>query len=348
MGKNLVIYATFGEGHKRAAWSLKKFLNAPCRDLLEFCPPFIKKIYSTTYTIITDKFTFIWQILFNSSKNKFVNHVLGIIHRYIFSSLFKYLEQEKFEAVIVTHFFPLQLISSVKQKLGLKIITIITDLRVHPLWINDNVDFYFAAVKETKEDLVKLGIDEKKIVVGAVPVREGFLKTPLDDDVRNKFSIDNRPVLFFVSSLRGNFPYLKDLISHLQDDFNSFVIYGKNEKLKEDLQRLTSPSLRILPFYEEIWELFGVSSIIISKPGGLTVFEGIYMKKPFIFTHYIPGQEEENMKLLSKYGIAKYADNEDELLDAIHYFQARFDEIKNNYPIEVKDIRPVLEAVLAA
>ena len=35
----------------------------------------------------------------------------------------------------------------------------------------------------------------------------------------------------------------------------------------------------------------------------MTVFEGIYKTTPFVFTHYIPGQEKQNMDLLVEKGV---------------------------------------------
>ncbi|MCK5493223.1 MAG: hypothetical protein KAJ14_08945, partial [Candidatus Omnitrophica bacterium] len=125
-----------------------------------------------------------------------------------------------------------------------------------------------------------------------------------------------------------------------------FVIYGKNNELKQYLEKNRSSNLRAFSFYEEIWELFFLSSVIITKPGGLTIFEGIYNRKPFIFTHYIPGQEKENMDLLIKHGIAKFVRNESELIEAIKCFGKKSDDIRDNYPIKIEDIRlPFIELI---
>lgn len=345
MGKTLLIYASFGEGHKQAAAALQEFLDAPCHDLLSFCPRGIRNIYSAGYSAVTNKFPLLWKVLFEFTKFKKGHFVINWIHRIIFSSLYRYLEETKPKTVITTHFFPLPLIAEWKEKLDLKIIAIVTDLRVHPLWIHNSTDYYFAAAQETKNDLIRMGIKEDKIIVGFLPLREGFLETRGGKDLRNKFYFDQKPCLLFICSVRGFFPFLKELIFYLKDSFNIFIIYGRNKKLKKYLESLNYNSLRIFPFYKNIWELFQISSVIITKPGGLTVFEGLYKKKPFIFTHYIPGQERENMDLLIKYKIAGYAKNKREFIDALTYFQEKEREWENNYPIQIKDIREVLAKI---
>lgn len=342
--KILLVHAGFGQGHKKAALSLEAYLNCPCFDLLDFCPPIIKRIYSQGYIIVTEKFAFLWKIIFSFSRNNFIAFMLGTIHRILFFRFYDYLRREKFDAVVTTHFFSLQILSTVKEELNLKLITIITDLGVHPLWIRSNVDIYFAAIEETKAQLLTLGVCPGKIIVGAVPLREGFLRNIPLPELRRKFSLDDRPGVVFVSSVSGHFRLSDYLLDALEKEFNIFVIYGKNKTLAKRLRR--RPAVRMFSFWEEMWELFSLSSVVIGKPGGMTVFEGIYKRKPFIFTHYIPGQEKENMDLLIKYGVARFAANEGQLLSAIRYFAAESESLARNYPLKVRDIRFDLEGLI--
>jgi hypothetical protein len=62
---------------------------------------------------------------------------------------------------------------------------------------------------------------------------------------------------------------------------------------------------------------------------------------------YIPGQEEENMNLLIRYGIGKFASNTEEFLEALSYLKAREKELKDRYPLVVKDLRSILKKYLA-
>ena len=346
MAKIVIVYASFGEGHKKGAEALKYLPDASICDLLNFTSPLLRKVYSLSYLIITQYFPFLWRVLFFFAKIKFFSSCVNKINRLIFSSFFKYLEKRRPEIIIVTHFFPSSLISPIKKKINFKVISVITDLRVHPLWVAGCVDHYFAALKVTRQDLIDLGVAMDKITVGFVPLREGFLKDIPLESLRKKFYLGARPSLIFVSSSRGSFPYLKKSIQTLLKSFNIFLIYGRNLKLKNHLERLNSPHLRFFSFYDEIWELICASSLIVSKPGGMTIFEGLYKKKPFVFTHYIPGQEKENMRLLIKEGIAKFARGGKQLTNAIYYFNEIGSKLSDNYPIEVKDIRKPLSSLI--
>ncbi|MBU2102257.1 MAG: hypothetical protein ABH865_06130 [Candidatus Omnitrophota bacterium] len=343
--KTLLIHASFGEGHKKAALALQDYLNAPCEDLLNFCPRFIRRIYISGYTGVTDHLPWIWQLFFVTTRSKILDHILAIGHKIIFSSFFSFLTKEKPHVIVSTHFFPFPFLAQLKQKLNLRIISIVTDLRVHPLWAHPAVDYHIVATAETKQDLINLGIPSEKIIYGYVPLREGFLKSEDSARLREKFSLDNKPCILFISSMRGKFPYLEEIIPELAGAFNIFIIYGNNHNLKNRIQQLNLSSVRLIGFSESIWELFDLASIIVTKPGGLTIFEGLYKKKFFVFTHFIPGQEEENMDLLIRYKVGSFARSAGELDSAIRFFK----DVKNrdeSYPLRVADVRDILKSLI--
>jgi len=342
----LVVHAGFGEGHKKAARAIADAIGAKECDLLDFSSPFIKRIYSASYLFTTQYFPYLWQTAFASTKSDFFSSWLNRLHRRTFSSLFTYLRKHKPKIIITTHFFASNLLGFIKYELNFKAISIITDLRVHPLWVNKCIDYYFVALDTTKRDLIKLGVRGDRITTGFVPVRKGFLKKLSEQELQKKFYLRARPSIMFVSSLRGRFPFFKKSVKSLLKNFNIFVIYGRNKKLRRYLESIGSPYIRFFSFYDEIWDLVSLSFVIIAKPGGLTVFEGIYKRKPFIFTHYIPGQEKENMDLLISYGVAKFVRNEDELIAAINYFKNKQDQLKEKYPLEVKNIKEPLQNLI--
>ncbi len=346
MDKILLIYASFGEGHKRCAYSLKDYLNAPCVDLLDFSYPFLKKLYIFLYLTVTERLPYFWNFIYASTRSSHLRFLVNQIQEFLFFPFFEYLRKTRPKVIITTHFFPLGFIDKLKKELNIKVITIVTDIRAHPIWANSCVDMYFVAHEETKKDLIKLNIEPSKIISGYVSLRQGFLNMPRHISIKEKFSLDEKPAILFMSSLRGNFPDADEIISEIKDKFNIFFIYGKNLKLRTYLESLRLPNLKFFPSYEEIWELFSISSIIVTKPGGLTIFEGIYTKKLFIFMRYIPGQEKENMAFLEKYGIGKFVESKSEFLKALDYFNERKKDLTDNYPINFSDIRLVIKETI--
>jgi processive 1,2-diacylglycerol beta-glucosyltransferase len=337
----LVIYASFGEGHKITALSLKEYFKCECKDLLDFCPPLIKKIYRFSYLFITDYFPFLWKIIFFFTYKKKLIDSINKLHFFLFPLFLEYLKKIKPKSIFLTHFFPIFLSSSLKEKLKFKLNVIVTDIRVHPLWVDKSVDNYFVVSDETRQDLVRLGIEKEKITVGFFPFREGFLKEFPKEELKKKFSLPHTDSILFVSSIRGKIPFLKEILPELLERFNVFIIYGKNKKLKKYLENFKSPSLRYFFFYEKIWEIMSLTFLIITKPGGLTLFEGIYKKNFFIFPLYIPGQEEKNLKWAVKKKIAKRVGSGKEILEAIDYFLDKKDQI---YPLRIRNIYEILDS----
>jgi processive 1,2-diacylglycerol beta-glucosyltransferase len=47
------------------------------------------------------------------------------------------------------------------------------------------------------------------------------------------------------------------------------------------------------------------ADLVITKPGGLTITEALYLQKPLLLYSPIPGQEEANVKFLEKNNLGK-------------------------------------------
>jgi UDP-N-acetylglucosamine:LPS N-acetylglucosamine transferase len=50
-------------------------------------------------------------------------------------------------------------------------------------------------------------------------------------------------------------------------------------------------------------ELYAVSDLLVTKPGGLTVAEALQACLPVFVTHFLPGQEELNIRYLNKHAL---------------------------------------------
>ncbi|MCF7872815.1 MAG: hypothetical protein K9L80_01235 [Candidatus Omnitrophica bacterium] len=347
MPKILVIHASFGQGHKQAALAISSHLKAPCLDLLDFTFSFVKKIQSASYLWVTNNFPSLWKLFFNISQHKITIYILSFFNLITYFPLINYIKKAKPDIIITTHFFPPHLTAILKKKLQIMQISVVTDIKPHRLWADKKIDKFIVATDQTKKWLTELGINSQKIISGYVSIREGFLKKESRDDLYAKFDLDTtKQTILFVSSASGNFGFLENALLDLNQKFNLLVIYGKNNKLKKYLEKANFKNLKIFPFYQKIWELIGLSSVIVTKPGGLTVFECGYKKKPFVFTHFIPGQEEDNMFFLKKRNIAEIAYDWQSLIQSINEFAEKEESLKDNYPLDFKDIRKPLDKII--
>ena len=101
---------------------------------------------------------------------------------------------------------------------------------------------------------------------------------------------------------------IKETLEELLDidrDFQILVITGRNESLKEKLEKKLAThnhnkNICVLGYTNKMNDILASIDVLITKPGGLTTTEALLKDVPMIVPYYIPGQEEENLDFLNK------------------------------------------------
>ncbi len=322
MSKNsVVVYASCGTGHKTAAYAIAKAFGLPCVDILDYSFPLVKKFYSSGYSLAVKYFSFIWKLIFLITQYPPVITFINKINFILFAGFYKFIENEKPGIVITTHFFPIYIIKMLKRRLNIKLLIVITDIGVHPLWVDKSADYYFTAMDWTKDELIKKGISKDKITVTGIPLRAGFKETIDSNLIRKQISLDSKKVILMFSNAMS-VRFVKKVLEGLGKRFNFIIIYGRDKKLKLVLEKYKDSPIRYFPYYANIWEFVNIASFIVTKPGGLTVFECLYKHRPMIFTHFIWGQEKVNMDIAIKLGAGVYAPSLEALIEAVNNFDS--------------------------
>lgn len=329
--KVVIIYASCGEGHKRAAEGLSHSLGCPAYDLLDFAPRLIAESYSWGYRYVVKNFPLLWVWFFETTKWRLARRSLIFIHRILFRRFMRFILRGDFQVVISTHFFAPPLLTKVKRRRKFANTVLITDLDVHPLWTDEGIDTYFVAIEETGTKLLKRRIPQDRVVVSGIPLRDGFYQPQDSESLRRKFYSSGKPCLLFFSSDTGKIPFLTSVLRDLEKKYTVLVIYGKNRRLKSSLERNSFHSVRGFSYYERIWEMMSGCVALVTKPGGLTVCEALHLRKPLIFTHYIWGQEKKNMDILIAKGVAFYAPDPDSLLSTVRFIDEHYQQIQEKF-----------------
>lgn len=341
----IVIHASCGEGHKKAAVALSGHFGLECFDFLDFSHSWIRTLYSQGYRFAVKNLPLFWSFLFWSAKINIIKLVINRLHLYLFSSFLAFLRRRRPQVIIVTHFFPIYLIKTLKDEIDTRLVVVVTDLGVHPLWLDSRVDDYLVALDCTKEELIEKGIDSRKIEVTGLPLRDGFRK-PIDaGQIRKRIGLDQKPAILVLSSTEGNICFLSSMVEELSADFNLIVIYGHNKKTERYLLGLNNPSVKPFLYYENIWELMEVSCLIITKPGGLTISEALFKRKPLIFTHFIRGQEKRNMDIIVQKGLGFYVTSFSRLKEIIYSLTSR-QSLYKDFKLPSKDVFLALDGII--
>jgi len=319
--KVLIIYATAGIGHKKAAFAIKeafdrKGKDAHLIDVLDYTTKFFKFFYNSVYLFLVKRIPLVWGFFYYILDNPYVYAVLSPFRRltnFLNSKKFvKYLMDKRPDVVITTHFFASEVIANLKKKnlFNTRLITVITDYQSHKFWLSDYIDMYIVASDDTKKEMTRRGIESNKIRVFGIPCSNNFSKEHNTENILKKLNLlPNKKTLFVLGGGFGVGP-IKEIVTHLdgiEEDFQAMVVCGYNKALfrgVSDVVQSAKHSFKVFGFVDNIDEMMSVSDILVSKPGGITVTEALNAKLPMIVIDPIPGQEMRNYRFLERNGAA--------------------------------------------
>ena len=355
MKKILIIYASAGDGHKKAAEAVyNSFLDLKNPDIkvvsidsLDYTSPFFKYSYNMGYMVMIKYLPLLWGLAYYILDNKFFYFLCRPFRRltnYLNTKkLVRFLLKEEFDIAVSTHFLATEVIAHLKRrgKLKLPLVNIITDYKPHRYWQQDEVDRYVVAQESTKDMLIERGIDKNKALALGIPVRKDFTTELSKEDARNQLKLAADK--FTILVMGGGFGVgpIKEtvlILQRLDFDCQIIVICGHNKKLysklnmlKEQFKKPTS----IFGFSEQIGKMMTTSNVIITKAGGITVSETLAKGLPLLCINPIPGQEARNSEFLMSNGVGFKLKTSGEVAMVIHdLFYSKEKQQKLNQAIQ--------------
>ncbi len=314
--KILVIHATAGAGHKKAAEAVFNGIKAQGQhdvrlvDALDYTNPFFKVTYPATYMFLITKCAFVWGFFFAVLDIPLLQPLVHLVRRlyngFNAGALQAFLKKEQFDYIITTQFLSAEVSAYLKRtgQIKSKVICVVTDFDVHRIWINQGIDFYTGACDYTREKLIALGIPEDRVFVTGIPTDEKF-SAPVDlTALRQKLGL--QPGILTVLIATGSFGMgpIEELIRSLSK-YQLLIVCGHNKELVERLKPLSQGNTHVLGLVHNMDELMSVADVMVTKPGGLSIAEALVKKLPLIFFSAIPGQETNNIMVLKSNGAAR-------------------------------------------
>jgi len=360
--KILVIHATAGAGHKKAAEAVYQGLKRHTShqvtlvDSLDYTNPLFKYSYPRTYVFLVTKLAFLWQFLFGMLDIPFLQPAVRLIRRVYNGintlALAKYLKEEQFDCIIATHFMSAEVSAYLKRtgQIRSKIICVVTDFDVHRIWINRGTDLYTCACDFTKDKIISLGIDAGAVHVTGIPTDEKFADLVSKEEIRRVLKI--KPAMFTVLLATGSFGMgpLEELIELLKG-YQLIIVCGHNKELFERLRPKATDQIHVFGLVNNMFDMMAAADVMVTKPGGLSIAEALVKKLPLIFFSAIPGQETSNIAVLKKYQAATdQGSNLQEIVQKVDDLSAHpqdYDQLRQKIevlskPNAVKDIIALL------
>ena len=305
--KILILSASIGSGHTKAAEAVKKVLNCDC-EIVDFTAKEISKLNWLTKKIYLSALKFIPD-LYDRIYNFMGKRRAGILTRFLTSTSMyftfaKLLNKFQPDVVICTHPFP-EAAASLWKFLHAKsarkflLATILTDYSLHEIWIYSEVDIYFVATEEMKIELAELSGANQEIFATGIPIDLSFGK------LQKKSPQEKITVLIMGGGLGlGSIEETLQELEKISAQLKIIVVCGQNEKLLSRLKKFQSKHLtNFLGNVDNISDLMAQADLLITKPGALTMTEAFAAGLPMILNAPIPGPEAKN----AEYAIKNFA-----------------------------------------
>lgn len=320
MKKVLIFYASYGGGHLSAAKSILKYITeyytdveAEMIDCMKYINKPIERVTTGAYREMAKKVPKLWGKVYSGSEKGLLSKISKDSNKLMARKLNHLLQEKKPDLVISTHPFSSQMVSYLKRKgkQNCTLATIMTDFAMHKQWLigHQYTEYFFVSNDSMKQDIINYGVSKDKVFVTGIPMSDRFFENFDTKKIYEMFELDvNKKVILFFGG--GEFGLGKERTSQILKafiqkalDYQIVAVSGKNEKMKEAFEQLVKNNnaqdrVRVLGFTDKVPELMHISSLVVTKPGGLTTTESLASNLPMVIINPIPGQEEENAEFL--------------------------------------------------
>ncbi len=360
MKKILILYAKYGGGHYSAAKAIQKHLDNTYNveteliDFMEYANKILNSITIKAYNKMAKDAPRLWGKIYAKSQRGILGGISTSANKLMSSKINKLLKQTNPDIVVSTHPFSSQMVSYLKQKgkISCKLVTVLTDFAPHDQWLIGHkfANDFCVSNEKMQKYLLNYGINKEKIHVTGIPLSDKFLETFDKSKIFKEFELnENNPViLFFGGGEFGlgkstNLQILNALIHNLPT-YQIIAISGKNKKMNEKFNELVKNAnatnrVKVFDYTNKVPELMSISSLVVTKPGGLTTSESLASSLPILIINPIPGQEEENAEFLENHHVGiwlKNTDNIDEFIQNLFSDDTKLKNMRENTKLVAK------------
>lgn len=323
----LILTAQFGAGHISAAKAIRDYIleknneyNIIIENFIDASIPRMNKPMVKLYESNTKYTPGLYNYYYYLKKSFDPRHDLA--HKLYTPKLTEYILEKEPDLIISTFPLAAACVYNFKlkyPKINIPTLTVITDVVDSLEWVYPGTDLYFVPSSEIKNRFVQKGITPDNIIVTGVPINKNFY-TDKKDFIPGKYR------LLLLGGGRGLFDisedfmyWIDEFISSYKDILEVTIVTGNNSKLFNNLtSKKPLSNIKVLGYVNDMYNLIKNYDLMITKPGGATLFEAIYSQTPVIVKVPKIGQEIENAKFIIDKGIGLVYNDEDDLRNIFH------------------------------
>lgn len=298
----LILTGKFGFGHFSAAQAIQEriLLDHPTYhvEIVDFVAYMFPRMHHLIYGVfncLVNRCHTLYNFLGGiNSHNKSVP-----LKRIMVKRIDYLLKNKKANAIISTLPICSQYISAYKKICHSSIVlnTFITDIVINEEWISDGTDLYFVPSYRTRDYLLRKNIPHYKIIVSGIPTKVSF-------QAKKKRCKEKR-ILIMGGGL-GLIPCADDFLeflTHVQY-LKVTLIVGNNEKMFHKYNHKYA-NVEVIGFTSEVYKYMKDADLIITKAGGITLFEAIQSETPLFVIKPFLKQEVGNAKFIQDKNIGE-------------------------------------------
>lgn len=333
MSKIFIFTASTGAGHNLAAQSLKESLDdagyqTEVYDAFKETNITLDRLITKGYQQMVVNVPKLYEQMYNqfNNMNRFQQGIFQVLTKVMNPDIVPLINAGKPDLIITTHPFVTNVLGTLKehQAFDVPVLSIVTDYKIHTLYLKKMIDAYVVGSDYTKETMMAKGVAEEIIFPYGIPIRQTFLK---NNHLERKEITDVAGTILLMAGSLGSKQMEKafSALLKVKEKIRIIVVCGNNAKIEKEIRHLHNRELcenkivEIYGFVNNVSELMDMSDAIISKPGGLTTTEAIEKNIPMIIPFYYPGQEEENADYLVDGGMAIKVDKIKDLTSMVDF-----------------------------
>ena len=236
----------------------------------------------------------------------------------------KYLDDYKPDVIVCTQVYCVHIVDVIKSKgwTDVPVFGIDTDFTVQAHWKgNDYIDYIVTASKGLTGQLLVKGVPKERILPTGIPISPKFATKVDRREAKELLCLDpDKKTILLMGGSMGYGGTDKTLLEldALEEDFQVMVVCGSNLRMRQKLRRLNlKKKFDIYGFSYNIPLMMDAADILITKPGGISMSEGLAKGVPMILANAIPGMEDYNSDFMVGNGLALAVSKTYSIKDAV-------------------------------
>jgi processive 1,2-diacylglycerol beta-glucosyltransferase len=352
----MILTLSFGSGHVRVAETIAREIRDARPDLecvvvdaLHDCKLLFRAFYVWPYLAMIRFAPGLWKRFFESRRDRGAeNTAPKWFWRFGCADTLKLAAKFRPDAIVACEVGAVELAEILVEDsiVNAPVIAVITDFDTEPIWAKSVVKAYAVPSEHVWEQLIEWGRGDAAIDICGIPVDRSFGERPSDENQRDLPGFDERPVILLMGGGVGptRMGEVASELLRLSVDAQIVALPAKDKYSFAHLEAINSataePRVRVIQWTDNVAGLMRCATVLVTKPGGVTVSEAAASRLPMVLFDAIPGPENENARRLIEAGAAVEASGPEEAAAMARSLLADADKLESMREACEKIARP--------